>query len=498
MAFDVNFYTFSKKERSTAQPTGTGTVYSCTANEPLDLLAPVISLKLALNTSSPPTVYNYARIANFGRYYWITGWEIRDGLWWASLRVDALASWKSQIASNSLYIYRSASSWDGDLVDTLYPETTDVRYQEASFTNPFGGSTFDTTYGFNHVVGLIGKNSSCVQYRIFTWPQLTALFNYLMSDAYYVDVLGVFGSSDTSAKVAVNPLQFIQSVRAYPFNLTSDNVVLETGFYVGLAYLDTLTCYRKVDANSGQETSNIQKTTSINISQALNGHPQQSRGVWLNAVHSQYILNCPPFGQIKLDPVLFANAATLYLTMNCDLTTGLGNLLINYAQSGSDTAPSTPNSNLTLITAPVGVDVPVNQVVQTGYGAHQAAEMLPGILTVAAGVAMENPVMVAGGIASIATNAIGGATESRLPQTNKINSQGALINYRLVSRLKAEYTMLTPDDLAGKGRPLCQVRQISSLSGFIIADSGELSVSGAMLEELNELRDEIAGGFFYE
>lgn len=494
MAFNVVFYTFSKKERSTATPSSGGTTYSCLADEPLDILSPVIRLSPA----SSPVAFNYCRISDFSRWYFVSGWTFVDGLWQASLRVDALASHKAAVGANSLYIYRSASSWDGDLVDTLYPETTDVRYQEASFTNPFGGSSFDTTYGFNHVVGLIGKNSNCVQYRIFTWPQLTAMFNYLMSDAYYVDVLGVLGSSDASAKVAVNPLQFIQSVRAYPFDLTSDNVVLETGFYVGLAYLDTMTCYRKVDANSGQETSNIQKSTSINVSQALNGHPQQSRGVWMNAVHSQYILNCPPFGQIKLDPVLFANTSTLYLTMNCDLTTGLGNLLINYAQSGSDTAPSTPNSNPTMITAPVGVDVPVNQVVQTGYGAHQAAEMLPGILTVAAGVAMENPVMVAGGIASIATNAIGGATESRLPQTNKINSQGALINYRLSSRLKAEYTMLTPDDLAGKGRPLCQVRQISSLSGFIIADPSELAISGAMLTELDELRTEISGGFFYE
>ena len=498
MAFDVNFWTFSKKERSTARPTGTGTVYSCTANEPLDLLAPVISLKLALNTSSPPTVYNYARIANFGRYYWVTGWEIRDGLWWASLRVDALASWKSQIGSNSLYVFRSASSWDGQLVDNLYPETTDIRYQEAAFTNPFGGSTFKTTYGFDHVIGIIGKNSSCVQYRIFTWPQLSALFNYLMSDSYYVDVLGVLGSSDASAKVAVDPLQYITSIRAYPMNLVGSNVALETGFYVGLAYLDTMTCYRKLDASSGQETAIITGSTTIDLTQVLSGHPQQSRGVWVNAAHGQYILNCPPFGQIKLDPVQVADAVSIGIVMNCDITTGIGNLLITFHNSGSDTAPSTPNSNSMMITGPVGVDVPINKVVSTGYGAHQAAEMLPGILAVAAGVVSENPVMVAGGIASIASNAIGGATESRLPQTSKINSQGTLINYRLPSLLKAEYTMLAPDDLAGRGRPLCQVRQISSLSGFITADPDELSVSGALEPEISEIRGMISGGFFYE
>ena len=44
MAFTVNFYTFSKRERSTAVPAGAGRAVSCTADEPLNLLAPEISL----------------------------------------------------------------------------------------------------------------------------------------------------------------------------------------------------------------------------------------------------------------------------------------------------------------------------------------------------------------------------------------------------------------------------------------------------------------------
>lgn len=504
MAFNVIFYTFGKKEQSTAVPSSGGKTVSCHANNTLDILAPEIVLDWR-QESGLPTVYNYVRISDFGRYYWVTGWKNDGGIWSASLKVDVLASWKSQIGNNTCFIYRSSNSWDGQIVDTLYPTTTDIREQESSFSNPFvGGGLFNSAVGYDHVLGIIGKNGSCVKYRVFTWPQLIQLFNYLMSDGYYVDVLGVFGSNDASAKVALNPLQYITSIRAYPFDLHSSDVALETDYYVGLAQMDSsaglgvFSCYRRLDPNTGLETSLYRRSTKINLEQALRGHPQQSRGVWVNAVHGSYTLSCPPFGVIKLDPVQVADSLSISLVMTCDLTTGQGSLLITYNKASSDTPPLTPNSQPVLITAPVGVDVPINQVTATGYGAHQAAEMLPGLLTIAAGIAAENPVMVAGGVASVAANAIGGATESRIPQTNKINSQGTLIGYQINSSIHAEYEMLSDDDLAGHGRPLCQARQISTIPGFITADAHELIVPGATESELTEIRTAVSAGFFYE
>ena len=131
MSFNVNFYTFSKKQRSTAVPSGTGKTVSCHANQTLDILAPEIILDWR-QESGLPTVYNYARISDFGRYYWITGWKNDGGIWSASLQVDPLASWKTQIGANSCYVYRSSSAYNLRLTDSAYSQMTRPRRSPCS------------------------------------------------------------------------------------------------------------------------------------------------------------------------------------------------------------------------------------------------------------------------------------------------------------------------------------------------------------------------------
>lgn len=504
MAFNVNFWTFSKKARSTAQPAGQATVYSCTANGDLDLLAPVIRLQIGLNTQTPPTVYNYAQIQNFGRYYFVDGWTVKDGLWEARLTVDPWASWKTQIGNNTLYIYRNSTTWDPTLVDNMFPATSDLTREMIGVTPPLLGSGMSSIVGKDCVVGIIGKNSSVVQYRAFNWTQLSTLFNYLMSDGYYVDVLGVLGSSDPSAKVAVNPLQYITSIRAYPISLTTDQeAVLESDYYVGLAQMDstaghgTFSCYRRIDGITGLETSILKFTETVQLS-GLTGHPQKSRGRWINAAHAKYYLSYPPFGVTNLDPVLVANATELKMVSTLDITTGEAVLRIYFVQSGADQPPVTVTGDPVVVKAQAGVEVQLSQVLQNNLGAMQIAKMLPGIFTTAAGATSGNPLLVYSGLASTAEAAIGGITESRISKGDTINQQGSLINYQIGAGLYAEYTWLASDDLAGRGRPLCAVRKISSNPGFVMADPDELVVAGATEPEITELRAGLSGGFFYE
>ena len=53
------------------------------------------------------------------------------------------------------------------------------------------------------------------------------------------------------------------------------------------------------------------------------------------------------------------------------------------------------------------------------------------------------------------------------------------------------------DDLAALGRPLMDIRQLSQIPGYIKADPDELAVP-CTDAELSEIREAIAGGFFYE
>ena len=113
---NVNFYKFAKKENSTAQPTGDGTVISCVWKTPSSIQAPVIEL-----TSSSPPDYNYCYIASTGRYYFVTGTAYNAGVWELSLRVDVLASFKTDIGGTSMYFTRSASYQNDYIRDDLYP-----------------------------------------------------------------------------------------------------------------------------------------------------------------------------------------------------------------------------------------------------------------------------------------------------------------------------------------------------------------------------------------
>ena len=90
MGIAVEFYTFSKNPNSTKQPNGDGTIYSCNLIEPCSVVNPVIALAI----QTKPYGFNYAKIPEFGRFYFVNDWTYSGGRWIATLNVDVLASWK--------------------------------------------------------------------------------------------------------------------------------------------------------------------------------------------------------------------------------------------------------------------------------------------------------------------------------------------------------------------------------------------------------------------
>ena len=136
MAFRVDFYNFSKKENSTATPSAnSATSFNCKLLSPSGVLSPVLEINLGVNNYPN---YNYAYIPNFNRYYWISDW-VNDGpLWRCSLNVDVLASYKTAIGNTNLYVLRAANSYDGDIIDTLYPTDTDATITSSEYPSIYG------------------------------------------------------------------------------------------------------------------------------------------------------------------------------------------------------------------------------------------------------------------------------------------------------------------------------------------------------------------------
>ena len=162
MAVTVTLFSFSKNPDSTARPTG-GRDFDCTIISPSSVISPEIRLSLG---GSNPSGYNYAKIPDFNRYYWITDWTYDAGIWIATLMVDVLATYRDQIGASSQYVLRAAAEGDGYIMDTLYPTTDQYTIQ----TTPISGQPFykDLVNG-EYILGVIGAGSSGLQMGAVTY-----------------------------------------------------------------------------------------------------------------------------------------------------------------------------------------------------------------------------------------------------------------------------------------------------------------------------------------
>ena len=190
MAVTVTFYKdFEKKYNSTKQPAGTSghADLVCNLKDNTSVLAPVLEVAfVGLEPTDPMTEgYNYCYIDKFERYYFVTDWKYYRGLWYASCTVDVLASYKTKIGALSKYVNRSASNYDLDLADSVYPMEADAALSFVRGDNPYR-----QTHGC-FVVGLIGKGQSgapCIggiNYYTFTYAQMREFIDYLLSDTFY-------------------------------------------------------------------------------------------------------------------------------------------------------------------------------------------------------------------------------------------------------------------------------------------------------------------------
>ena len=81
---NVELYKFTKRLNSTARPTpSAGTSFSCELKDETSFINPILKFRPDHLTSGlfSPSAYNYAYIAYWQRYYYITDWKYINGLW---------------------------------------------------------------------------------------------------------------------------------------------------------------------------------------------------------------------------------------------------------------------------------------------------------------------------------------------------------------------------------------------------------------------------------
>ena len=494
MAFTVKFYkNFNKKTNSTKQPANGDAfdTFTCVLKENCGVVAPVIDVYTSDNPAGKG--YNYAYIDGFSRYYFVSDWKYNVGLWTVYLTVDVLASFKTAIGNLSKYVTRSASASNGDIIDTFYPAKSNVTEELRKGTNPFSLSNGC------YILGLIGErpnaNVPCVggvNYYLLDTAEMIEFSNYLTSNTF-VDLI-----KDTSAglsagisRAITNPIEYVSSCMFIPYNITGVDVDVQPkiGWY-DTAPLTNPGC----KAIGGGTIANMVKAVTISNITGLGNHPQYTRGAYLNREpYTRYELYFEPFGAIPLDGNLINPSLPLEMTISIDLITGFGRLTVY-------------NNNQIVgnMCAQIGVPIQVSQI---------ASDIIQGSINTA--TALWNTVKNAftgGGVNAImnGANGIVSALESFTPKASNTGINGSVLSYTGTQfsssmnsidaqgvYLKIYRLLLTDENQTEFGRPLCEVRTINTLSGYIETAEPDNDISCFNIEK-QQISSYLTGGFYYE
>lgn len=473
---NVYLFGFQKKENSTAQPNQqSGDLVSVQLKENTSVTNPVLILNLQSAGGSPlnPSLYNYVYIPSFMRYYYISNWVYLNGVWECSCDVDVLASNKSVIGNMSTYILRSAYAYNGEIADRMYPTHTDISVSTSAIAS-------NLVLSGVYCVGIISNDPNATQgaitYYFLSASQFGNLKNYLMSNTFLADA-GLDSLAEISAdlvKVIYNPYQYITSCKYFPiaFPAVGSDVPIRFGWW-------TLPFSGRQMIPGGYVTNIV----SNNI--PVPAHPQASaRGEFLNhAPYTERYIVHPIFGTILLDANKMEPGDVVSINMSIDGITG---------EAFFTVLNSTQNIPLYQNSLQIAVDIPIAQMNQDVIGMTRTAITSVGNIISAASR------LDVGGVISSTASGILDTLEASIPILQSSPAAANTSMYGIAIQCVNVFRQLVDEDLADRGRPLCEIRTISTIPGYIMCAEGHFSSGAAYDNEIARVNGYLTGGFYYE
>lgn len=489
MAIAVKFYNFSKKEKSTKQPTG-GTTFNCNLKDNSGILKPIIELD-----TGNPSAYNYAYIAAYGRYYFVGEWVYYRGVWTTTLKVDVMASWKSTILNTNQYVLRSAVQRNGYIQDSNYPMSSevDVRTQYVSLV----GNPFFTTQTF---IIAISNNSTPkingVQYLACTAAQMNGIINGALNPrSTYWDPEGTSGIADSTYRAIVNPLQYIGD--SYMIGVPVDPSCLEDVdggiLTVGSWTLPYQGSTLKAIKPDFYNKNGIIYHNSVEVE--LQAHPQaSSHGDWLNAYpFTSYTLYAGPFGSVSLDTSILTRLRqllrfTIVIDVSVDFK-GKACLLVKTKELTEGTTIIIPEFVMNKQYADVSVPITMTQTKN-----ERNQWYAQGIGTIGSFISGN----IGGGLQGIAN--LNSSRDMLRDKQETKGIQGSTLTLYEKWSIQSEYHKVVcngeiPVNIIGY--PLCEVCLLSDLTGFCQTSKPWLDID-CYDSEYSEIISIMTEGFFIE
>lgn len=468
MSYTLKLGTFTKYVESTKQPTVTGwTQYDINFKDGTDVVNPTITLSIDYSTVK---AYNYAYMLD--RYYWIEKMTmLRTGLCELKLKTDVLATYKSDIGSASLYVLRAASSYDGNITDNFYPMKNSVEYITETQT-PFTTHTYNTGCIILNIAGsqTTGNN---------TLYQLTPdNFRILIKNLY--DNIDGFQLADVINSVVKsfggNPEKLINGAMWFPDTIMPADAP-DVNVFIG-----------SWDSGVSGKRVTAPIYTDVSYDFTISVHPQVStRGRYLNlSPYSRYLLFLPGVGVTNLDTTRLSGINKITATRMVDAITGRATYIVKTKPDNL----SDPVSLLLVAETQWGVPMTLS-------GNNSGNSIINGTLNTVGAAALAVATGGAGAIIGAVTAGIGTLAGAMEGQTCGSNTGGNTTTQLNPMRLDTVFVYVTNDDLTHNGRPLMQTKTISTLSGYIQVQKGDVDISGTLPEE-EEIKRYLETGFYYE
>ena len=506
----LEFYKLAKKTNSTMIPDANTPKKVITGylREPCSVIEPVIKIDAKFAYAENPTIrpfeWTYCYWTEANRYYFVTDWVWQEGLWEVHMKEDVLASFRTEIGNSSEYVLRTDSEgeeFNGTITDTTYPATTEVETVSVAQQTPFTDNINSGCF----IVGIISQEQAnavgAITYYVMTSTQFGALKNMLLTNEN-LKVMGILDAQglpliqDISAEVLktlYNPFQYIASCLFFPFPsslIDSHELVNVTSIDIGW-WTYNLSGARLCTSHASAREGMFE----------FKEHPQAGdRGYYLNyePYTKRYLVG--RFGTVAIDSMAYQLDDDITVAYEIDLISGLCRTEIG----------RTRDENFTLLTVRefmLAVPIQLAQVGADYLGfLTNAIKTVPSIM---AGEALGGSIgAVAGGpLGATAGAFVGGLAfgaggiyntiKSGMPIMETSGSNGSFLSASQQTRCVTQFFTIVDEDLAHRGRPLCEIRTINTLSGFILCADGELDISCYDTEK-KAINSFLTTGFFWE
>ena len=492
---------FQKKDNSTKQPGAgvSGAVVPGHLKEPTSVLHPAVRFQNNVlgNGINPDCTYAY--IPDFHRYYFINDWTWDNGTWVAQMDVDLLASHKTAIGSKSEYILRTNSTttnFNGAISDSMYPATTNFDIDQVNFSNPFVESLSQGVY----IVGIINQTQTdtvgAITYYAMTSAQFGSLKSTLFSDVN-LDIMGILDGSVTPAipniddmsvelfRTMYNPYQYIASCIWFP--ITYESVPGDSVLEIALGWWKYSLSGKRLTSQVAFYNDGVSMIPT---------HPLAStRGKYLNYAPYTKLTLYGKFGSMPIDTSYLEIGSYLVNTYTVDLITGETIFEVFISDNSAGTGRKLINKTTFLLGTPIQiaqVGVDYLNTVATAVPAIQSAIGSAGI-----GAMLGGPTgAITGAIASGSTGIIN-ALETAMPQLVTGGANGSFATSQISTVLIAIHFNIVNEDVTHRGRPLCAVRTINTLSGYVLCAEGDIDLD-CYNEERDNIRRYLTTGFYWE